>query len=270
MKYLKCLLLVFAYAIFFNGGLFAQKLPKVQNVSVWAPATIKIDGKLTEWPDGQLSAYNPLNRIFYVISNDGDNLYLAVHGAGTGSGFKMLKEGLVFTISPSLDKKYRETDSSNVSVGFPTTQWAPTVSSVMYAVTQANMLYLSNPVKNKAQIDSMSAMTNARVGQLAKEIGIKGIKEIHDSTLSVYNDTGIKARLQFANGEPVLEMAVPLKYLHLKAGGSFSYSIHLPVTKLPPGFEMPMKDGDAHVSDDDLFRSVDTNFWGEYTLAKKP
>jgi hypothetical protein len=265
---------VLTYLIFLTGSLFAQKLPRVQNVSVWAPSTIKIDGKLAEWPNQDLSALNPVTRIYYVISNDDDNLYLTVHGAGPGSGFKILKEGLIFTINHSFNKKHGEIDTNNVSVRFPTTQWAPTVSSVMYGVTRANMLYLSSPTNNKTQIDSLTANTNTRVNQLAKEIAIKGIKEIHDSTLSVYNDTGIKARLQFLNGQPVLEMAVPLKYLHLKStsDGSFSYNISLPVPKMQPGSNiMPMKAGDdVRVSDDDLFRSTETNFWGEYTLAKKP
>lgn len=271
---LRRFLVVLTYIIFLTNGLFAQKLPRVQNVSVWAPSPIKIDGKLSEWPNGELSVYNPLTRIFYVISNDDDNLYLTVHGAGTGSGFKILKEGLVFTISHSFNKKQGETDTNNISVRFPTTQRAPTVSSLMYFAIQANKLYLSNPAKNKLQIDSLTEFTNTRVNQLAKEIAIKGIKEIHDSTLSIYNDTGIKARLQFWNGEPVLEMAVPLKYLHLKSASnsSFSYNISLPIPKMQPGSNMmPMKEGDdVHVSDDDLFRSTETNFWGEYTLAKKP
>lgn len=269
---LKRLLLLLAYSIFFSTALFAQTLPKVQNISVWAPATIKVDGKLAEWPNQQLNAYNPLTRIFYVISNDNDNLYLTVHGAGPGSGFKILKEGLIFTVSHLLNKD-READTNNVSIRFPTPQSENIVSSIMYAANQANKLYVSNPVKNKKQIDSITTITNARVGQLAKEIGIKGIKEIHDSTLSVYNDIGIKTWIQFLNGAPVLEMAVPLKYLHLAGTSdiSFSYNINLPTQKVPPGFDIrDITKGGESTNDDDLFRLTNTSFWGVYTLAKKP
>lgn len=53
----------------------AQKLPKVQQASLHAPANIKIDGKATEW-EGKFEAYNPGSRVFYTLSNDSENLYL--------------------------------------------------------------------------------------------------------------------------------------------------------------------------------------------------
>jgi hypothetical protein len=275
MKSLRCYLALLASTIFFKNGLFGQNLPHVQNLSVRAPSTIKIDEKLSEWPGLQLSALNPLARIFYVISNDDDYLYLTVHGMGPATGSKILKEGLIFTISYSFNNKNGEIDTNNVSVRFPTTQRATTVSSLMYYSYQANKLYLSNTAKNKMQIDSLTDVMNTRVDQIAKEINIKGIKEIHDSTLSIYNDTGIKARLQFLNGEPVMEMAVPLKYLHFKStsDSSFTYNISLPSPITPSGFDIHdlMKvGGNASASDDYLYGFTDTNFWGEYTLAKKP
>ncbi|HCN84591.1 MAG TPA: hypothetical protein DIT07_13365, partial [Sphingobacteriaceae bacterium] len=48
-----------------------KKLPNVQQKSVRAPATIKIDGKRPEW-DNQIQAINKAAGILYTISNDDD------------------------------------------------------------------------------------------------------------------------------------------------------------------------------------------------------
>jgi len=59
---------------------YTQKLPDKQTASVWAPATIKNDGKVTGW-ENQFQAYNNSCRIWYTVANDDDNLYLIVRGS---------------------------------------------------------------------------------------------------------------------------------------------------------------------------------------------
>ena len=55
----------------------AQKLPKIQDVNQRAPSNMKIDGKPAEWND-QFLAYNTNVEVFYTLSNDDKNLYLAL------------------------------------------------------------------------------------------------------------------------------------------------------------------------------------------------
>ena len=70
----KVLMLVLLLLINFSAS--AQK-DKIQKNNFRAPINVKIDGKLNEWGD-KLQAYNTSTDIFYTISNDDDNLYLAV------------------------------------------------------------------------------------------------------------------------------------------------------------------------------------------------
>lgn len=70
---------------------FAQKLPKVQTTSVWAPPNIKIDGKTTEWND-RFQAHNTGNHVFYTLSNDNKNLYLALRMEDLDGDNRYLRE----------------------------------------------------------------------------------------------------------------------------------------------------------------------------------
>ncbi|MES2279132.1 MAG: hypothetical protein V4592_24080 [Bacteroidota bacterium] len=254
-----------------------QSLPQIQNASVRAPANIKADGELKEWPNKNLSAYNLANRIYYVVANDDDNLYLTIRGSGAVPAFKILKEGVTFTVSHSVEKAKRAKDPQNISVTYPTSQEAVKVSSMMVPVFAAERLG-RDTVKNKKELDSLTAAANARVEKTAKEIKVTGIKDIKDSILSVYNDKGIKAVLHFWKGEPIIELAIPLKYLDLSvtAPVRFSYQVKLSVPRLNGDFDIRdiQKGGvsaPVSISPDDAYRLTDTELWGEYILVgKKP
>src|SRR5476651_1093941 len=102
---------------FFEITTYAQ--PKIQEVSMRAPAGIKIDGKTLEWPENKLNAFNYTDNIWYTITNDDDNIYLAVRGPYYPAASKIFAGGLTFTVSKYTDKKERETAKDNVSVTFP-------------------------------------------------------------------------------------------------------------------------------------------------------
>ena len=76
----------------------AQKLNNVQDGSVWAPANIKIDGKLNEWDDS-FKAYNKTTDVFYTISNDEKNLYLVIKSANQVISNKIIGGGINFTVN---------------------------------------------------------------------------------------------------------------------------------------------------------------------------
>jgi hypothetical protein len=137
----------------------------------------------------------------------------------------------------------------------------------------------------------------------AKEVKLHGIKGITDSVVSVYNDYGIKAAMNYdAKWNLTYELAIPIKYLALKDGVSFAYSIKLngiPVNNQPVapslstgGGAIGSTDRDTRIQnvtfapttvgpggadgrgatspmDDMQSMTYPTDFWGKYTLAKK-
>src|SRR5471030_1710537 len=76
----------------------SQKLPKVQQESVYAPVNIKIDGTAAEW-SYKYKAFDLKNNIFYTISNDDKNLYLIVHTSEPNTINKIYCGGISFIIT---------------------------------------------------------------------------------------------------------------------------------------------------------------------------
>jgi len=281
----------------------AQKLPQIQDVSVRAPDNVKIDGKLNEWPnpylnatktDGFLNAYNSTNRIYYTIANDDNNLYIVMRGLGTRVVMKSLSGSFTITISHAMEKKLREKAADNVVVTFPMPVDDKEIRKVLGPLQTNTQFYNEEEIYPAGypfikQLDSIQAITNALVAPLIKEIKIKGVPELPDTMLSVYNETGIKAMMQFTWRQPVYELAIPLKYLKMDVNNpvKFSYNIKLnlraeeqssrprqDMAPPPPmvtggvgmGMNMIMISPDAG----SMYLMAPTDFWGSYTLAKKP
>jgi len=240
----------------------AQKQPQVQQVSVRAPDNIKIDGKINEW--ASLQAYNSTSRIHYTVSNDDNNLYLTIRGLGQRVALKSIRGGLVFTVNSSADKKQRD-GANNVTITFPVSLDREAVNNIMnpqYLITPL----LKDTLANAKQIDSLVALSNQRLTDALKEIRLSGVKEIADSSLSIYNTNGIKAKMLFKKIQPIIELAIPLKYLGVSINSfqKFSYNIKINGDpNLPAG-------ADVDQNSDQLYLAYSTDFWGEYILAKKP
>ncbi len=264
------------------------KLPETQVESMRAPDNIKIDGKTTEWDD-KFQAKNPIDRINYTISNDDKNLYLTIRAQGAYPGAKIVAGGLTFTISHSVEKKKREKEPGNVSVTFPLTNSMKAASINAKHYHYWNDL-AGNVVKHKGAIDSLHEAIDAQIGEACKEIVVTGIKDM--DTLSVYNAEGIKAVIRFSDTFIcVFEMAIPLKYLGLSTDSpeKFSYNIKISAIRQPQSTRtgahvidirqssfgsgnmdapmMPMMMGPP--DRDMVYLHDDTDFWAEYTLAKK-
>jgi len=274
---------------------YAQKQPQIQDASVYAPANIKVDGKLNEWQNpfinpqkfnGFLSAFNTTNRIYYTMANDDKNLYLTVRGLGNGVSKKLLAGGMTLTISHA-EKNKRAKDPSNVAITFPMPQDPKTTAEIMGEINQIQD-YLDDTVANRKDIDTVNAIANKWIIKAAKEIRIIGVKEITDPVVSVYNTEGIKAAMQFIKVQAAIEIAIPLKYLGLSVDNpSFSYNIRIDAVPEASGgapvkinISAPVPDvekmtfgPDARVpavNPNSAYAWNPTDFWGEYTLAKKP
>jgi hypothetical protein len=241
-------------------GANAQKLPNIQQASLRAPADIKIDGRATEWND-KFQAYNHATEVFYTVSNDDANLYLAVQSNDSGIIQKIVAGGITFTIK-SIGKK---NTVSPVAVTYP----------LIPDPYSAGVGYILRTHDTMADTDLIAL--NKQVSGHIKEIRVTGVKEIPDSAVSVYNDQGIRAAGLVDNRKAyTCELAVPLKYLQqvVNSAGTFSYVIQvngLDGTTALVGHDSnaisPQTEPVDHSSSYFLFSP--TYFGGEYTLAKK-
>lgn len=244
-----------ALLILFAASVIAQKLPGKQEASLRAPADIKIDGKLTEW-GSKLQAYNNATEIAYTIANDDDKLYLTIQCKLRDVVDKILRGGISLTVNHIIKKN----DPQGVTVSFPALK-----GEDMSAVT--NMFARASNQKREAgngpvPVAELNDLLQART----KTIGVKGIKDVSDMAISIYNEEGIKAAALFDTGLTyTYELAIPLKYLDLPRDAPFAY--HLKINA--PDETPVLHPGGPPPPPMMLTSTAPTDFWGEYTLAKK-
>ncbi len=241
----------------------AQKLPPIQQSSLSAPANIKIDGKPTEWHN-QFQAYNKSNDIYYSIANDKNNLYLIVQATYAHPIEKIISGGLTFTVK-NADKKNK---NAAASITFP-------------LLSVSDRSSIARKVKSTDETTPYNeAEVNKQFATAAKEMDVRGIKEVTDTLLSVYNETGIKTGTSFDDKKVfTYELSIPLKYLQqcLGSDGKLSYNIRLNEMRVIPMASgtrgaiisvVNVRMGSKEMDDmQDLHSSTD--FSGEYILVKK-
>jgi hypothetical protein len=255
----------------------AQKLPNVQKVSLYAPSDVKIDGIASEW-NNKVQAYNRATSIFYTMANDDDNLYLIIQVKDPLIINKVISAGITFTIN-----KNNKRDVKN----------AP---SITYPVFEKDMK-ANISLKNKPELDPQSPASvlradsfmnanNKRLTDKSKYIMITGMKGL-DSLISVYNTDGIKTAGLFDNQMVyTCELAIPLKFLEISSNTNdkFEYNIRsnelntdnlngLTVKTDADGFPTSVAISSGALIPKKanwLELQSSTDFWGEYSLAKKP
>jgi len=254
----------------------AQKLPNVQTVSLRAPANIKIDGKSTEW-DNTFQAYNHATSCSYTMSNDDNNLYLIIHTDDPDELTKLTTVGITFNINTTGKKD----DKDAISILYPYFEG----NKKPFINFKSTPKIVAGSEASVAKADSFMNVSNKHLDFNSKFIKIKGIAGI-DTLLSVYNDEGIKAREAFnILMAYTYELAIPLRYLNLSVKGADKIAYHIlfhgisindfgmVVTRDANGsFHVSVPDGagGAIPSKEHLPAiSSTTDFWGEYTLAKK-
>ena len=239
----------------------AQSLPNVQKESVRSPRNIKVDGKTTEW-NNKFQAYNRATDIYYTLSNDDEKIYLVVQAKYHDVVDKILRGGITLTINRTLNKH----DNNPVTVTYPVLE-GDDISAVTNMLARRSLPHRDDE-KADVSVDDLNKLLNEKL----KTIRISGLKVITDEDISVYNEQGVKAASQFDNQNAyTYELVVPLKFLSLPDNGAdgFTYNIKIhepkeaPVLRVagsrPPPPPPPMA----------LSSSAPTDFWGEYTLAKK-
>ncbi len=248
----------------------AQKLPNVQQNSQRAPDNIKIDGKATEW-DNKFQAYNKATEIFYTIANDDENIYLTIQVKNEDIINKIIDGG----VSLIIQKPGKKKSSDNISVTYPAYDAPNNKSKLRFNLSNSGI----------PNADSLMLINNAKLDKNCKLIKLTGVAGT-DSLISVYNLEGIKAASLFSTSKVyTLEISIALKYLDISTIGATKFAYHLLLNGATPldwrhvnprapadGSAVTleyMQDAIKKAVELDARISTPTDFWGEYTLAKK-
>jgi hypothetical protein len=251
---------------------YAQKLPNKQEASIWAPTNLEIDGRPREWND-KFQAYNHSTEIYYTIANDDKNIYLTVQAVSPRIIEKIISGGVTLLIKPLTGKNDIEViyPILPIAIGHTIIRNSGGMTSAHPPIPGAPT-YLTDTLYKPSLLpsDSLKGVANLQLIQNANTIGVKGIGEIEDSEISIYNENGIKAASAFDHsGAYTLELALPLKYITIPSDGSrkLKYTIRVN-TRMQKGkhFTIVYSRG----GDEDADLDTTTDFSGEYTLAKKP
>ncbi len=237
---------------------FSQKLPAKQETGVYAPATVKLDGKITEW--GNLQAYNPATEIAYTMANDKDNLYFICSSTIPEAIQKIQLSGITLTISP-VDKK---SVIEPVAITYPIVPWVN--------------VQINYDLREKAPLkESLVSSINDKISGHLKEIKISGVKEFPEGTIPVYNDKGIVGGHYISKDKVyTYELSFPLSLIRslLNDKDTFNYKVQvngmgkdvIRVGGVGPGSSAPSELPAQHGA---TYDTAPTYFNATYTLAKK-
>nr|WP_294790949.1 hypothetical protein [uncultured Mucilaginibacter sp.] len=218
----------------------AQKLPNKQEVSLKAPANVKIDGKATEW--GDFKAYNSAIEVYYTIANDDKNLYLVIKVTDGVAIRKIIAGSITFSVS---------------AAGGDAVKGGTTVTYPLFdrkAMPAINLRNRAAIIARTAAVDSFVLASNKEFVKNAKQIKLTGIKAIGDTLISIYNEEGIMAAGSFDNPLAyTYELALPLKYLNklVAKGGVLSYNIKLNGSAYAEGVFFEQINGGTRMSSPD-------------------
>lgn len=278
----------------------AQKVNELQEVSIFAPHAIKIDGKNFEWKDTDFSSSKRTN-LSYIISNDEKNLYLIIKSTDIANNSKIMAGGITFSVNPDGKKKEKE----SISLTYPLVVRAARGQGgggQRRAMGMGMGFPGGNTPQDARKRDSMFIAMQKTGLASAKEIRIKGFKNTTDTLVSIYNEYGIKAFASIDKDNAFFyEVAIPLEGLGISTAAptEFAYNIKINGLQLqgldggfgggggnfggggrgpgggggPGGGRGPGGGGRGGFGGggamDFQALSSATDFWGKYTLAKK-
>jgi len=254
--------------------LYAQKLPDVQQISVKAPAKIKIDGKASEWGN-KFEANNSNTELFYTMANDDKKLYLVVQTQSWIAMNRIASGGIKLVIQ----KNGKKTDAGAAFVKFPFLEKPKRLDLNFVNIRSvgngiARVADPESSIEKEKIYDSLARNNNKKLNREVKWICVGGIAGI-DNLLPIYNDKGVgAANLTDSKKNYTCEMAIDLKLLGLEPGKSEKFSYHIVVNGSPNKFIHPfMLEPEVSYGQIAAPRtltelSATTDFWGEYTLAK--
>lgn len=198
----------------------AQKLPNIQEASVWAPANVKVDARLTDWGE-QLQAYNKTVGVNYTLANDDKNLYLVIKATDQAITSKITAGGITLAINT----EGKKSEENAYIISFPLVDANSLRNQMSSFRPPAGVTGGAGMQMDTAALDKM----RKQAVKTFKEIKLVGFKDITDSVVSIYNEYGIKAGVDYdSKGAMICELAIPLKYFNTSASKpEFAYNLKL-------------------------------------------
>lgn len=277
----------------------AQKVNELQEVSIFAPHAIKIDGKNFEWKPTDFSS-NKRTNLSYIISNDEKNLYLIIKSTDIANNSKIMAGGITFSVNPDGKKKEKESITLTYPIVAHVGRGPGGGGGGTRRAMGMTMSMGGGGPQDAKQRDSFMVSRQKTQLATAKEIRIKGFKNTTDSLVSIYNEYGIKA---FANIDKdntfFYEVAIPLEALGISVESPKEFAYNIKVN----GLQLQGFDGGGNFGGggggggrggfggggggnfggggggfgggggrggmDFQAMLSPTDFWGKYTLAKK-
>lgn len=187
----------------------AQAKTSVNTVQA-LPTAIKVDGDVTEWGDS-LRYYNAETKLNYALSNDKDNIYIAIRINNAVQQKKVLASGITLTFDPKGKKK------STFTVTFP--------------IAQTNGAVGANGPGSPANQDEALAVSLTKL----RQIKVTGFPDIESDVMSTSNTYGFRVVMKYDNkdGNLFYEAAVPLKFFGSFNAEKDAWSFNLKVNGMP-------------------------------------
>jgi hypothetical protein len=187
-----------------------EKISK-QNNSFKLPINYKIDGLAAEW-NNTFANDNKSVGIKYTIANDEEKLYLILKAEDIQVINKIVSQGICFNI---------KNGNKNVSVFYPV--YEDGKRPLFLSIKQRKN---GDDEQEKLINDSLKKSFNSKLIESLQKIGVKGVPEIRDSLISIYNQDGIRANGKFDHQiNYTLEIVIPLNLLNDTK--KFDYMIQL-------------------------------------------
>lgn len=198
--------IVFTYLILAVSSTYSQKLPRIQQHGMKAPANVKIDGIDSEWKDS-FCAFNNKTNLFYKIANDDSVLYLALKAEDLWAIRKIAFGGIELMIS---DRKSMNTvNTVRFTYPFYSPSYSPWLINVDEFPTKT-----SNIKNYSSQVDSVFLVKNKQLSKRIKLIGIGGGGLSLDTAVSIYNSYPITIKSKFNKQLAYfVELSIPRKSL---------------------------------------------------------
>lgn len=186
---------------------FSQKKAEVI-ISKWADKPIIADGLLDDWPD-TLSLYNKDAGIYYSLSNDSQNIYLAMRSISKESVTRILVGGISF--SANIESRKKE---------------VPTVTFPIADRTQGR----NRNTKGQPGVQDGLQQLLSHV----KDIKVEGFKEIIDGGISLENTYGIRAAATFDQDHNLVqEIIIPIRLLNLNTDVTDPITYRIKINGIP-------------------------------------
>jgi hypothetical protein len=203
------LLMSFTSTVCAQSGIPSQDLPPSGN---WAATPVIADGILSEWP-AALRYVDEEMPLAYDITNDGQNLYVAVRTTDPATQVNILRAGLTLGINVKGKKKVA------TAITYPQIE-----GSVLFAQRRRSAQTADSDTGGGSRYGRPSASAKPVPADLYRELhphmdnaGIKGITGLPDGTINVaQRKTGIAAALTLSEGDSLnVEFVIPLSKLGL-------------------------------------------------------